>query len=249
MELTSHLALNKGSRVDFHTHILPGMDDGSSSANESLRMLRILAKSGVDAAVMTPHFYAGSDTPESFISRRADALKILDEVSQEYEDMLPQIILGAEVGYFTGIEYLCDYPELCIGNSGCMLIEMPQKEWEPRIVDDILRLNDHEEFQVVLAHVERYLFLQSEDVIRTLLRQGVLMQSNADNFINRSTARRAFKMLKLQYVHLIGSDCHNLTTRPPNIGAACDQIVKHAGEEVLESIMSGARHLLMNDLA
>ncbi len=249
MEQTSHLALDKGSRVDFHTHILPCVDDGSKSVDESLQMLRILADSGVGAAVMTPHFYAGSDTPELFIARRTEAFETLAEAaSKDSKSKLPQIIPGAEVEYFGGIECLCDYPELRVGNSGCMLVEMPQKQWATHVVDDIIRLNEHEGFRVILAHVERYLFDQKKDVIYTLLDHGILMQSNAAYFINRLTARKAFRMLKLGYVHLIGSDCHNLTIRPPNIGAACDEIAKHAGEEVLENIMSGARHLLRNDL-
>ena len=57
-------------RVDFHSHILPGVDDGSRSVEESLEMLRAVARQGIGTVVATPPFYANHDTPERFLRRR-----------------------------------------------------------------------------------------------------------------------------------------------------------------------------------
>ena len=59
--------------IDLHTHVLPGMDDGSRSPEESARMLRELAAQGVTLAAATPHFYAGENSPDRFLRRRKEA--------------------------------------------------------------------------------------------------------------------------------------------------------------------------------
>lgn len=249
METASLPMANTGTRVDFHTHILPGVDDGSRSVSESMQMLRILGGAGVGAVVLTPHFYADGDTPERFIARRTRSYSELSEtLAKEDISGLPSLILGAEVEYFEGIACMLEYPELRIGNSGCILVEMPQRPWSAHMVEDILRLNSTKGFRVILAHVERYLFDQKKDIVNTLLDNRVLMQSNASFFINHSTAKKAARLLQRGYVHLLGSDCHNLTSRPPNLGVACDAIVKKAGAYVLEYAMRGALHLLRHDM-
>ena len=60
--------------IDFHSHILPKMDDGSHSTDESLKMLRMEAEAGIKTVAVTPHFYAELDTPETFLKRRSEAL-------------------------------------------------------------------------------------------------------------------------------------------------------------------------------
>lgn len=239
-----------GGRIDFHTHILPGVDDGSRSSEESIQMLCASSKDGVDGVVLTPHFYADGDDPEKFLSRRSRAYSILLEALDKVSDMkTPHLILGSEVEYFEGILCMRDYPELRIGKSGCLLLEMPHGAWTSRMVDDILQLNEFKGFRVVLAHVERYLFAQKKDIIHVLLENGVLMQSNASFFTDRMTTCKAIRKLKHGYIHLLGSDCHNLTTRAPNLGDACSTIIKRAGEELLEELMQGAQQLLCKDLS
>ena len=88
--------------VDFHTHILPGIDDGSSSVEESLAMLQMEKEQGASLVVATPHFYPQNDRPEKFLQRRKAAFEQLTEKISP-DDKLPQIILGAEVYYFKGI--------------------------------------------------------------------------------------------------------------------------------------------------
>ena len=56
--------------TDLHTHILPGMDDGAVSVETSLEMLRMERDQGVDAVVLTPHFYRDRERPEQFLARR-----------------------------------------------------------------------------------------------------------------------------------------------------------------------------------
>ena len=80
--------------IDFHSHFLPGMDDGSKSVQESLKMLSLARDSGVNQIVATPHFYASKESPEHFLRRRESSWETLKEA---LPDDAPQIWLGAEV--------------------------------------------------------------------------------------------------------------------------------------------------------
>lgn len=231
--------------VDFHTHILPQMDDGSRSVEESIQMLEVLSYQGVTHVNLTPHFYADGDTPERFFARRQRSFTQLnDKLITTAGVDFPKLILGAEVEYFEGISDVECIPDFSIGNSGCILLEMPMAVWPARVVDDILRLNDRTGCRVILAHVERYLFEQKKDVVNTLVQNRILMQSNASFFINRKSSKKAVHLLKGGLIRFIGSDCHNMTTRPPNIIDAMTVIAKMAGKELLDDIMSDARYFL-----
>ncbi len=94
--------------IDFHSPVLPGIDDGSSSVEESIAMLRLEAEQGIERVVATPHFYAHSDMLEEFLMRRDEAEKRLRK-EMDKVDNLPEIYVGAEVSYFRGMsrsEYL-----------------------------------------------------------------------------------------------------------------------------------------------
>ncbi len=239
-----------GGLIDFHTHILPRVDDGSSSVEESVQMIRTLATAGVTGIVLTPHFYAQEDTPEAFTKRRDTAFAALSEALKRVHDFTPPtLIRGAEIEYFEGLSSIGEYPELSIGRSGCLLLEMPPERWSSYVVEDVLALCEQRRYRVILAHVERYLFEQPKKTIIALLENGVLMQSNASFFLNRKTSGKAFRALKKGLIHLLGSDCHHLTVRPPDLGEAYESIVSRAGKEIASEMMQGARYLLRADLA
>lgn len=235
-------------RIDFHTHILPRVDDGSQSVVESISMLRTLAAAGVTGVVLTPHFYPTQDSPEAFLARRNAAFETLCRALADADFPVPKLIPGAEIEYFEGISAIQDYPGLAIGKSGCVLLEMPYGRWAPHVVDDILNLTSDYRRRVILAHVERYLFDQPQDTVHALLDNGVLMQSNAAFFLNRRTTGKALRFLKRGMIHLLGSDAHNMTARPPDLGDACDLIEMRAGKEIVQDMMQGARYLLRADL-
>ena len=231
--------------VDFHTHSLPCTDDGSKSVEESVAMVRTLAVNGTDCIVLTPHFYARLDNPERFLRRRDQAVARLSEaLSTETNFAVPRLVPGAEIEYFEGVASLGEHQLFRLGNSRCLLLEMPFGQWTSRVVNDVLQLNSRSDCRVILAHVERYLLDQPKEVVRTLLENGVLMQSNASFFYTKRTTHKALTMLKQGSIHLLGSDCHNTTTRPPDLFKACDVIVNRMGERFLEKIMHTAHRLL-----
>lgn len=199
--------------IDFHTHILPCVDDGSKSVAESIAMLREEAKQGIDTVVLTPHYYAHENSPLEFLRRRH---KMMDRLGPELRRGLPAVYMGAEVQYFEGI---CDVEEvhyLRIQGTPYLMIEMPFMRWSDRVVEDVLALNEVPDQTVVLAHIERYMAYQPKDIWGELREQGILMQSNVSFFANWKTRRKAMTMLKNGQIDFLGSDCHNMATRRPN---------------------------------
>lgn len=120
-----------------------------------------------------------------------------------------------------------------------LLLEMPFTRWSSHMLSEVFRLNESPDIQVVMAHIERYLFYQPREILDTLIGGGILIQANAEYFLRGMESRRAFKLLKKGNIHLLGSDCHNMDTRPPRLGQAVQAIRQRSGEErlgYLESI-------------
>ena len=229
--------------IDFHTHILPKMDDGSSSSEESAAMLEACIKQGIKKVVLTPHFYANRDDPSHFLEKRAASLSRLKEAMQDKE--CPELIPAAEVEYFEGITAMQELTEMRIGSSRGLLIEMPFTPCSSRVVHDIIEINNQREFRVILAHIERYMKFVKKDTLYQLIEAGVRMQSNASFFTeNLFGGSKAIKAFDEGLIHLLGSDCHNTDTRKPNLNKACELIVKKRGPEALAHVMARGAHIL-----
>ncbi len=230
--------------VDFHSHMLCGIDDGSSSVEQSLAMIETSAAQGAEHIVLSPHFYAKNDDPESFINRRN---RRFERLCQALPKNAPQLHLGAEVAYFEGMTQVDALKDMRIGASKCLLVEMPFSEWTGRILSDIYSLNRKKDFQVVLAHFERYLSFVPMRTIDEIISNGVILQSNAECFEKLMSRRRFLKLFRNGYIGVIGSDAHNMSDRAPNVGKALDYISKKCGEESVWKMYEFSKRLLAED--
>lgn len=215
--------------IDIHSHILPGMDDGSSSLEESLAMARESARQGVRLLAATPHFYATQENPASFLRRREKSLALLESA---WQDSFPTLVVGAEVRYFDGISRVEKIAHLTLDHTRILLLEMPFTSWSRRMVEEVVELQRSRGLQVLLAHVERYMKDQDGQVWETFRQNGVWMQCNANFFLRWQTKRKAQALFKKGEIQMLGSDTHNMTTRPPNLAMARDALVKSLGQAV-----------------
>jgi protein-tyrosine phosphatase len=230
--------------ADFHSHILPEMDDGSNSVEASLEMLSRSAAYGCSVMVATPHFYPENEDPDRFLTRRAASAARL--LSGGYDPTRhPRVLLGAEVAYFSGIGHCADLDRLAVLGTRTVLVEMPFCRWTDSVVDDILSIRDRLGLCPVLAHIERYRSFYSRRQLSLFIEEGVAMQLNASNFAGRLARYRARRMVASGAVQLIGSDCHNLGTRPPNLGVALRDLEVYGGESLL-SRMAEQSHILLH---
>ena len=150
--------------IDFHSHILPAMDDGSKNEQESIAMLTELKNQGITRVIATPHFYANGESVSAFLSRRQKSFEKLNLNSN-----FPQVVLGAEVRYYEGISRLADLTKLCINGTDLLLLEMPSAKWTDFVIKELISLASNGNITLVLAHIERYIFMQPKSVFVDLL--------------------------------------------------------------------------------
>lgn len=227
--------------TDFHSHILPKMDDGSRSIEESLQMLNALAEQGISRVVATPHFYANDESVFDFLERRREAFEKLSAVLTE--DM-PEVLLGAEVRYYDGISRLAEIKSLCIQGTDLFLLEMPEKRWTEYTLRELEDIACAGRVTLVLAHVDRCMEYQRADTMLRLHGSGVMMQLNAEYFNGFFTRRKAVSMIENGMVQFVGSDCHNMTDRKPEIGRAYKTIKNRLGSDFTDSLKKYTNEIL-----
>ena len=233
------MTAEEGIYTDFHAHVLPCVDDGSKSAEESLRMLAASKAQGVRRIVATPHFYPHIHKPEDFLGkRRAGAESLLSAMAENGTSVsdYPDLYLGAEVAYFSGISR-CDWmKELCISGSRILLVEMPFNRWSEKMLDELFEMKTTIEVIPVVAHLDRYFACQPKEFIDEMFAQDILIQCNAESFLSAKTRKRVLKMLEEGQIDFLGSDCHGDTVRVPNIGDAYKVISKKLGAEAIDKL-------------
>ena len=227
--------------IDLHSHILPEVDDGSESVEETLTLLSMLREQGIETVAATPHFYADQDSLDSFLERRDAACERLRGL---LPDDAPKIIAGAEVRYYEGISRMADLKKLTLGGGKLLLLEMPFAKWTDYTRREIIDIACRGDITLVLAHIERYMSKDNLKIIEGFYGSDVLMQVNASFFLESRSKRRALKLLREGKVQLLGSDCHNITHRPPRIGEAYELIQNKLGEEFVGEMNGFAMHLL-----
>ena len=220
--------------IDFHTHVLPGVDHGSSSIQTSLSQLDLAADGGINTIVATSHFYPHHHTVEKFLEKRNSAYEAL---IAEKKDAHPNILLAAEVLLCEGLEKLSDIESLAIGNSGYILLEIPFNNCSPEIVDTARRINSNPNTKVILAHADRY----SAKYVEEFLEFGAKIQLNTTAFLGLFIPKHIRSYLDRDLVVALGSDIHGPDPRAykfykkakKKLGSHFDRIMQHS-REILE---------------
>ncbi len=220
--------------IDFHSHVLPGIDDGARSVKESIALLRMLREQGIEGVAATPHFYAYSNVPDRFFENREAAFRCLTAALPK-DEPFPRLKLGAEVLYYPGISRMKQLKSFCLEGTRLLLLEMPFSRWDETTVREVLEMHRTRGVTVMLAHIERYLAMQKKDVWRLFLENGLLRQVNADFFLSLRTRGKAVKMFERGEITFIGSDCHNPLHRPPYMDGARAYLLKKAGISALSA--------------
>ena len=174
--------------VDIHTHILPKMDDGASSLEESLEMCAAAAESGVKTIVATPHFYDVEAT-DAFLEKREERLALLKNGLAESGQSL-EIRVGAEVAMRPELYSRRDQlKRLSLGDTRYLLAEMPFSPIPMQEVFDYVELIFDQDLIPVIAHPERYAYFQENyDIPNLLLEKGAVLASDAHEAYGRRGA-------------------------------------------------------------
>ena len=229
--------------IDFHSHILPGIDDGAKNVEESVALLDMLAENGTDVVIATPHFYSEENSISNFIKNRNEAY---EKLKPHLKPNHPKILLGAEVLYnplLVGKELLY---ELKIQGTDFVLLEMPYSEIDDDIIDNVAKIANAMDLKLIIAHIERYLHFTSLRSILKLMELDVLGQMNVKSLMRFSSRRTCFKLIKKGCVHALGTDIHRVSRPVPFVKEAFPIIDKKFGDGFTERIMEKEKAILDN---
>ena len=209
------------------------------------KMLHMETEQNVHHVIATPHFYASESSINHFLNDRKQAMQRLEEkISCNLE--MPKITLGAEVYYFSGMGR-ASLEDLCIQETDLLLLEMPFTQWTEEIYRNVKEIIDKQGLTLIMAHVERYYSYQkNKSIWNKIFALSVIAQFNAGCFLKFSKRKLALQFLKNNYPSLLGSDCHNISTRCPNLEDGRNVILKKMGEEKWKEMDSFGEKLLQN---
>ncbi len=209
--------MTTASFIDIHTHILPGVDDGSKNLEQSLTMARDFVAGGVNHVFATPHHIAGTAwtlTPEKIRQKVAE----LQAVFQQYNIQLilhpgMEIALQRHLGKELERNLL-----LPLGSSNCYLLEPPFQSFRDDLLDTVLSFKNAGK-DVILAHPERTPFFQQNITSLTrLARQGVMIQVNIGSLLGtfgKKAETAALFLADNDSIHFVASDSHAPDARRP----------------------------------
>ena len=230
--------------IDFHSHILPGIDDGSPDLDCTEALLREEIRQGVEIVCATPHFYASHVSVHDFLACRKAAYQKTRLMCAETGIGL-RILCGAEVYYFPRMGDAEKLRELTLGGSDVLLLEMPFAQWTEDVYRDVRKIVEKQRLRVVLAHLERYFAFQKNKRVWTdVLNLPVTVQLNAGCVEDRKKRKFALKVLESDLPVVLGSDCHNLTSRRPNLAAGREVLGQKAGASRIDRIDADALALV-----
>jgi len=207
--------------IDIHSHILPGVDDGSQKIELSLEMIKKEVLDGVKAVILTPHVQSHV-TKASHEERKAAFENLVAEVKKQGLEI--ELYLGAEILYKSHIQP--DYSQMSLAGSKYLLVEFSPTIETP--IEEVVYDLSHSGFIPIVAHVERYGYLKFEDYFK-IKRAGGLLQVNADAAIGFDKKKRdklILQMLREELVDFIATDTHNMDYRQPILKEAFN-ILKH----------------------
>lgn len=234
--------------ADIHCHMLPRLDDGAESFEESVQMLKIAFKEGIRTICLTPHYM-----PERW-KPRPDKAKEYQKYLQRYARQLNEdikIYLGNELYYWQGaLEDLKSGTCLTLNESRYVLVEFAPGYPYQELVRGLNSLMSGG-YIPILAHIERYTgILGKVERVEEIRQRGVLIQVNASSVLGTSGAaakRFVRKLLKKELVHVICTDAHSHGHRAPYIMECVQYVTKHYGERYAEQLFCENAEKILRD--
>ncbi len=233
--------------IDIHAHILPSLDDGPRTIEESVEICKVAANDGIKTIVATPHSKDGVyDAKSDKILKAVDILNI--KLKENEIDL--KILPGAEIHIFEGlVESIKRGEVLTINNGGkFILLELPFVFIPPGTNKLVFNLVANG-IVPIIAHAERILpFQKKPDLVSQLVKSGARVQVNSHGLTRRASARErkcAKRLLQNRLVHFIASDTHSLKSRPPILSIALEHAANIVGEiEARTLVYENPKHII-----
>ena len=231
--------------IDFHSHILPGIDDGSRSIEQTIRMLKEAKEAGFTKIISTSHYMEGY-----YESDETERIELLNEVQKNISGI--ELYLGNEI-YITNnmIDLIQNKQASTINNSKYVLFEFPLSAKSMNDKEVVYRLIENG-FVPVIAHPERYSYVQDNpEYIEELAEMGALFQANYGSIIGmygKKAEKTLKKLLKNDLIRFFGTDSHRIDqvyTKMPKILKKLHKVL--SDEEIEEFTVIKPQKVLNNE--
>ena len=237
------------SFIDVHSHILPGIDDGSQDFDTSIQMLKQASTDGIAQIILTPHNKPAGHNADSYI---IDSL--LAELKRRMEDegIAIKLYRGNELYYRNGLaEEIMEGKAFTLAGSDYVLTEFsPMEDY------DYIRYGAYslmaEGYRPILAHVERYSKINGKaDRVEDLIEMGCYVQVNSGSVMGAFGCRTKFfvrRLLKERLVHFMATDAHDTKERGSHIRECASFIAKKYGEDYARELLyKNPMHVIRNE--
>lgn len=223
--------------IDFHTHIIPNIDDGARDIEETVALIKEAKDAGFEGIVLTSHYI--ENYYETAVPERDVWVKVIKD-NLKSKGIETNIYLANEI-YMTEnmMDLLIERKASTINNTSYVLFEMPLNAKPLNLYDVIYSLQENKLIPV-LAHPERYSFIQKDpELVYDLIEKGVLMQANYGSILGQYGQKAeimARKFLENDMIHFLGSDVHRQNTAYKRISLALNEIREIIGDKKLEKL-------------
>lgn len=216
---------------DMHCHILPEVDDGAGSMEDSLKMIEQEISEGVNKIMLTPHYRTGN---ADLIKEQFKKL----ECEVRKRNYSVEMYLGNELLYSSDIiEELQAGRALTLAGSSYVLVEFQTGityQWMKQAFQELLMAG----YRPILAHMERFECLwHQEERVDELIDLGIYMQANSNSFLREDTAKTLMKLTRKGKIHFVGTDSHRPDWRPPKMKTMIQKWQKNMEKEGMIQIL------------
>jgi protein-tyrosine phosphatase len=225
--------------IDIHTHILPGVDDGAKTIEDSLQMIQQAIDVGIEVICATPHILDGVTPP--FQEKVNRTFQLLHSQVKERELKI-KLVLGSEIYIRHDIKSLKEFNFFSLNQTGkYILMELPLGQF-PLGVKELIHDLRLEGITPIIAHPERSIIQKDQrKEIENWIRQGALMQINAGSVLGhfgKSARKTAEWLLEKNLAHIMASDAHSPSSASVEVLAcAFKKVCQRVGEIKAEELV------------
>lgn len=234
--------------IDIHCHILPEVDDGSRSLNESIEMALIAREQGIKKIVNTSHYH-----PDFRYKKGEELLKELEDFNNVLkENMIDiEVLIGNEIYYTKDlIKEIDDLDFYTLNNSRYILIELPPTNFPSDLCNIVYELKE-KNYIPVFAHVERYREVQENpDLIYDIINAGAIIQINSHSILGKSgkeLQRTCDTLISRNMVHVVGTDAHRSKRRTPIFLDAYKYVCEKYSKEIADDLFVKNNNAIINN--